>query len=63
MSIEYIIEGKTVIRTSGDYKTYAKEEIIHNSAVSVEQKGNETGVSYNPAEKSIRMTSLSIPLM
>ncbi|WP_294263614.1 DUF2235 domain-containing protein [uncultured Chryseobacterium sp.] len=51
MSIEYIIEGKTVIRTSGDYKTYAKEEIIHNSAVSVEQKGNETGVSYNPAEK------------
>ncbi len=51
MSIEYIVEGKAVIRTSGDYKTYAKEEIIHNSAVSVEQKGNETGVSYNPAEK------------
>lgn len=51
MSIEYIVEGKAVIRTSGDYKTYAKEEIIHNSAVSVEQKGNETGVSYNTAEK------------
>lgn len=51
MSIEYIVEGKAVIRTSGDYRTYAKEGIVHNSAVSVEQKGNETGVSYNPAEK------------
>ncbi len=51
MSIEYFVEGKTVTRTGGDYRTYAKEEISHNSAVSVEQNGNQTGVSYNPAQK------------
>ena len=51
MSIEYFVEGKAVTRTGGDYRTYAKEEISHNSAVSVEQKGNQTGVSYNPAQK------------
>ncbi|WP_415326061.1 T6SS phospholipase effector Tle1-like catalytic domain-containing protein [Chryseobacterium sp. MMS23-Vi53] len=51
MSIEYFVEGKAITQTGGDYKTYAKEGIDHNSAVSVEQKGNDTGVSYNAAQK------------
>lgn len=51
MSIEYFVEGKTVTQTRGDYKTYAKENISHTSAVSVEQKGNQAGVSYNPSQK------------
>lgn len=51
MSIEYFVEGKVVTQTGGNYKAYAKEGISHNSAVSVEQKGKEAGVSYNPAEK------------
>lgn len=50
MSIEYFVEGKAVTRTGGDYKTFAKEGISHNSAETVEQKGNNTGVSYNTAE-------------
>jgi hypothetical protein len=51
MSIEYFVEGKTTTRTGGNYLTYAKEGIDHNSAVSVEQKGNDAGVSYNKAQK------------
>ncbi|MBT2621189.1 DUF2235 domain-containing protein [Chryseobacterium sp. ISL-6] len=51
MSIEYFVEGKTTTRTGGNYLTYAKEGIDHNSSVSVEQKGNEAGVSYNKAQK------------
>jgi hypothetical protein len=51
MSIEYFVEGKVVTQTEGDYKTYAKEGIVHNSAISVQQKGNDSGVSYNEAQK------------
>lgn len=51
MSIEYFVEGKTTTQTGGNYKTYAKEGIDHNSGVAVEQKGNSNGVSYNKAEK------------
>jgi hypothetical protein len=51
MSIEYFVEGKTVTQTGGNYRAYAKEGISHSSAVSVEQKGNQTGVTYNPAQK------------
>ncbi|WP_052248357.1 T6SS phospholipase effector Tle1-like catalytic domain-containing protein [Chryseobacterium taiwanense] len=51
MSIEYFVEGKVVTQTGGDYKTYAKEGIVHNSALSVQQKGKETGVSYSEAQK------------
>ncbi|KQT25991.1 hypothetical protein ASG22_04665 [Chryseobacterium sp. Leaf405] len=50
MSIEYFVEGKAVTRTGGDNRTFAKEGISHNSAETVEQKGNDTGVSYNTAE-------------
>jgi hypothetical protein len=51
MSIEYFVEGKTVTQTGGNHRAYAKEGINHSSSVSVEQKGRETGVSYNPAQK------------
>ncbi|MCA6068473.1 DUF2235 domain-containing protein [Chryseobacterium sp. RG1] len=51
MSIEYFVEGKAITQTGGDYKTFAKEGIVHTSAVSVQQKGNESGVSYNEAQK------------
>ncbi|GAA4152180.1 hypothetical protein GCM10022217_06750 [Chryseobacterium ginsenosidimutans] len=50
MSIEYFVEGKATLQTGGDNRTFAKEGIDHNSAVSVEQKGNTTGVNYNKAE-------------
>ncbi|KMQ69156.1 hypothetical protein ACM39_03325 [Chryseobacterium sp. FH2] len=50
MSIEYFVEGKTTTQTGGNYLTYAKEGIDHNSAVSVEQKGKDSGVSYNKAQ-------------
>lgn len=50
MSIEYFVEGKAVTRFDGDSRTFAKEGISHNSAATVEQKGNGTGVSYNKAE-------------
>jgi hypothetical protein len=51
MSIEYFVEGKVVTQTEGDYKTFAKEGIVHTSAISVQQKGQESGVSYNEAQK------------
>lgn len=51
MSIEYFVEGKTVTQTGGNYRAFAKEGISHSSAVSVEQKGNQTGVTYNPSQK------------
>ncbi len=51
MSIEYFVEGKTTTQTGGNYRTYAKEGIDHNSGVAVEQKGKSNGVSYNKAEK------------
>lgn len=51
MSIEYFVEGKVVTQTEGDYKTFAKEGIVHNSAISVQQKGQESGVSYNEVQK------------
>jgi hypothetical protein len=51
MSIEYFVEGKAITQTGGDYKTFAKEGINHNSTATVEQKGLETGVSYNAAQK------------
>jgi hypothetical protein len=51
MSIEYFVEGKAITQTGGDYKTFAKEGINHNSAATVEQTGNEAGVSYNVAQK------------
>jgi len=51
MSIEYFVEGKVITQTEGDYKTFAKEGIVHNSAISVQQKGNDSGVSYNEAQK------------
>lgn len=51
MSIEYFVEGKVVTQTEGDYKTFAKEGIVHTSAISVQQKGKESGVSYNEAQK------------
>ncbi|MDQ0595303.1 hypothetical protein QFZ37_003672 [Chryseobacterium ginsenosidimutans] len=50
MSIEYFVEGKAITQTGGDYKTFAKEGISHNSAATVEQKGKETGVNYNKAQ-------------
>ncbi|PJJ62955.1 phospholipase effector Tle1 domain-containing protein [Chryseobacterium geocarposphaerae] len=51
MSIEYFVEGKVITQTGGDYKTFAREGIVHNSAISVQQKGKESGVSYNEAQK------------
>jgi len=51
MSIEYFVEGKTTTRTGGDYLAYAKEGIYHNSGMTVEQKGKDSGVSYNKAQK------------
>lgn len=50
MSVEYIVEGKIITQTEGNHLTYAKENISHNSEISVDQKGDETGESYNPAQ-------------
>lgn len=50
MSIEYFVEGKAVMQTGGDNRTFAKEGISHNSTATVEQKGKDTGVSYNKAQ-------------
>lgn len=68
MSIEYFVEGKVTTQTGGDYLTYAKEGISHESAISVEQKGNETGVSYstaktvNPNDKPVNIINVSLNL-
>ena len=68
MSIEYIVEGKVITQTGGDYRTFAKEGISHNSAETVEQKGAEAGVSYNkvqpisPADKPVNTIDVSLNL-
>ncbi|WP_345990357.1 DUF2235 domain-containing protein [Chryseobacterium sp. Chry.R1] len=68
MSIEYFVEGKTTTRTGGNYLTYAKEGIEHNSSVSVEQKGKDSGVSYgqaqkvNPNDKPVNSIDISLNL-
>lgn len=68
MSIEYFVEGKVITQTGGDYKTYAKEGIGHNSAMTVEQKGKEAGVSYsksqkiNPNDKPVNTIDVSLNL-
>lgn len=50
MSIEYIVEGKIKTQVKGDYLVFSKENITHNSVVSLEQSGKESGVSYNKAK-------------
>lgn len=68
MSIEYFVEGKAVTRFDGDSRTFAKEGISHNSAATVEQKGNGTGVSYNkaktinPDDKPVNTIDISLNL-
>lgn len=51
MSIEYFVEGKVVIRTGENYVVKSNETISNNAAVSVEQKGTKTGVSYNKVQE------------
>ncbi|MCW3161526.1 phospholipase effector Tle1 domain-containing protein [Chryseobacterium oryctis] len=51
MSIQYFVEGKIKSQIKGDYLAYSKENIVHNTVISVEQKGNDTGVKYGNAEK------------
>ncbi|MDR2236456.1 MAG: DUF2235 domain-containing protein [Chryseobacterium sp.] len=50
MSIEYIVEGKIKTHVKGNYLVFSKENIIQNSAVSLQQSGNESGVSYHKAK-------------
>ncbi|SHG84161.1 phospholipase effector Tle1 domain-containing protein [Chryseobacterium vrystaatense] len=50
MSINYFVEGKITNRVKGDYLAFSKESISHNSALSIEQSGKESGVSYHHAK-------------
>ncbi|WP_336689667.1 MULTISPECIES: phospholipase effector Tle1 domain-containing protein [unclassified Chryseobacterium] len=51
MSIEYFVEGKIKTQVKGGYSAFSKENIIHNTIASVEQKGNKEGIKYNEAKK------------
>ncbi|SEN01511.1 Uncharacterized alpha/beta hydrolase domain [Chryseobacterium taichungense] len=51
MSIEYFVEGKIKTQIKGNYLAFSKENIVHNTACSVEQQGKETGVKYQDAKK------------
>lgn len=51
MSIEYFVEEKIKTQVKGDYSAFSKENIIHNTIASVEQKGNEEGIKYNNPKK------------
>lgn len=62
MSIEYFVEGKVITKVKGDYSVFSKEDITHNTKVSLEQSGKEKGVSYNKA-KTIHPNDKPIPLV
>jgi Uncharacterized alpha/beta hydrolase domain (DUF2235) len=68
MSIEYFVEGKAVIRTGENYVVRSNETIANNAAVSVEQKGAKTGVSYNkpqeikPNDKPVESINVTLNL-
>lgn len=68
MSIEYFVEGKAVIRTGENYVVRSNESIANNAAVSVEQKGAKTGVSYNkpqeinPNDKPVESINVTLNL-
>ena len=68
MSIEYFVEGKILTQTEGNNTTFSKEGIVHNSTKYVNQKGADTGVSYNspktihPNDKPINTVDVSLNL-
>jgi len=68
MSIEYFVEGKAVIRTGKNYVVKSNETIANNAAISVEQKGAKTGVSYNkpqeinPNDKPVESINVTLNL-
>lgn len=68
MSIEYFVEGKVTMQTDGDHISLSKGEISHNSLQNVNQKGAESGVSYNspkevhPNDKPINTIDVSLNL-
>ncbi len=51
MSIEYFVESKAFIRTGENYVVKSNETIANNTAISVDQKGEKTGVTYNKAQE------------
>lgn len=51
MSIEYFVEGEVNIQSGGGYSVKSNEIIANNAGESVNQKGIETGVSYNKAQE------------
>ena len=68
MSIEYYVEGKTTIQTEGSNLTFSKEDISYNSEKNVNQKGTDTGVSFNkpreihPNDKPVNLLEVSLNL-
>lgn len=68
MSIEYFVEGKVITKVKGDYSVFSKEDITHNTKVSLEQSGKEKGVSYNkaktihPNDKPVNLLEVSLNL-
>lgn len=68
MSIEYFVEGKVITKVKGDYSVFSKEDITHNTGISLEQSGKENGVSYgkattiNPSDKPVNLLEVSLNL-
>ncbi|KPH12911.1 DUF2235 domain-containing protein [Chryseobacterium sp. ERMR1:04] len=68
MSIEYFVEGKVITKVKGDYSVFSKEDITHNTGISLEQSGKENGVSYgkakniDPNNKPVNLLEVSLNL-
>lgn len=68
MSIEYFVEGKVTSQTEGNQTSFSKGNIVHNSIKNINQKGTDTGVSYNqphevnPDDKPVNTIDVSLNL-